>query len=70
MPGRTFILRVCAIEGIDVIRNLRGWLKVGLRRFGLRVIAIEEEEQTNKPRGSFGAGATRSQERRKKGKQP
>jgi hypothetical protein len=29
----------------DVVRNLRAWLKIGLRTFGLRCVSIEEVKQ-------------------------
>jgi hypothetical protein len=39
----TFIIRLRAQPGVDPIRALRQALKVLLRRFGLRVISIEQE---------------------------
>jgi hypothetical protein len=33
-------LRVRAEKGVDAIRSLRGWLKVGLKTFGLKVLEI------------------------------
>src|SRR6516162_11254609 len=38
-------LRVRAEPGVDVIRSLRAWLKIGLRTFGLRCVAIEQLKQ-------------------------
>jgi hypothetical protein len=39
-------VRVQAAEpGVDVIRSLRAWLKVGLRTFGLRCVAIKQQEK-------------------------
>jgi hypothetical protein len=40
-----FALRVRAEPGVDVVRSLRAWLKIGLRTFGLRCVAIEELKQ-------------------------
>jgi hypothetical protein len=43
MTRPVFVLRMQAAEpGVDVIRSLRAWLKVGLRTFGLRCVSIEE----------------------------
>jgi hypothetical protein len=39
-----FIIKARAEPGIDPIRALRAALKVLLRRFGLRVIDIREQE--------------------------
>jgi hypothetical protein len=44
MTRSVFALRVRAERGIDAIRSLRAWLKSGLRNFGLRCLAIHEEE--------------------------
>ena len=45
MTGRpVFVVHVRAEPGVDVIRALRGWLKVGLRNFGLRCISINHGE--------------------------
>ena len=40
-----FALRVRAEPGVDEVRSLRSWLKVGLRTFGLRCVSIEELKQ-------------------------
>jgi hypothetical protein len=40
-----YFLKVCAEPGVDDVRALRGWLKVGLRRFGLKVIGISTEKE-------------------------
>jgi hypothetical protein len=46
MTRPVFVLRVQAAEpGVDVIRSLRAWLKVGLRTFGLRCVSIKQEER-------------------------
>jgi len=45
MPRPAFTLHVQAEPGVDVIRSLRAWLKVGLRTFGLRCVSIEEVTQ-------------------------
>jgi hypothetical protein len=37
-----FVLRVTPKRGVDPIRSLRGALKVLLRKFGLRCVAVEE----------------------------
>ena len=37
-----FVLRLRPEPGADAIRNLRGLLKIALRRFRLRCIGIEE----------------------------
>jgi hypothetical protein len=42
MARPVFALRVRAEPGVAVIRSLRGWLKQGLREFGLRCVSIEE----------------------------
>jgi hypothetical protein len=44
MMRPAFVLCVRAEPGIDAIRALRAWLKRGLRDFGLRCLAIHEEE--------------------------
>jgi len=41
----TFVLRVRAEAGVDVIRSLRAWLKLGLRTFRLRCVAVEAVKQ-------------------------
>jgi hypothetical protein len=43
-----YLLTVRAEPGVDAIRALRAWLKVGLRSFGLRCVGItpNEEEMT------------------------
>jgi hypothetical protein len=45
MARPVFVLRVQAEPGVDVIRSLRAWLKVGLRTFGLRCVSIKQEER-------------------------
>jgi hypothetical protein len=40
MKRTTYVLTVRAEPGVDDIRALRGWLKVGLRTFGLKCIGI------------------------------
>jgi hypothetical protein len=39
-----FVVR--AEPGVDAIRALRAWLKIGLRMFGLRCVEVREEPQT------------------------
>ena len=41
-----YIDAVRAEPGVDAIRALRGWLKRGLRDFGLRCLEVREEPQT------------------------
>jgi hypothetical protein len=45
MGRPVFCVHVQAEPGVHVIRSLRAWLKVGLRIFGLRCVAIEEVKQ-------------------------
>jgi hypothetical protein len=46
MGRSVFVLRVCAEPDVlSVIRSLRGWLKRGLRYFGLRCLSIEQVKQ-------------------------
>ena len=45
MGRPVFALRVRAEPGVDVIRSLRAWLKVGLKTFGLRCVSIEQLKQ-------------------------
>jgi hypothetical protein len=40
-----FQLTLQAAAGRDAVHSLRGLLKVALRRFGLRAIAVREERQ-------------------------
>jgi hypothetical protein len=40
-----YALRVRAEKGVDEIRALRGWLKIGLRTFGLKVLEITPREE-------------------------
>ena len=42
-----FSLVVRAEPGVNAIRSLRAWLKIGLRTFGLRCIHINERKETN-----------------------
>jgi len=44
-----FTLRIRAEAGVDAIRNLRQWLKQGLRRFGLRCVDIRQEHDNQLP---------------------
>jgi hypothetical protein len=44
-----FALRVRAEPGVDEVRSLRAWLKLGLRTFGLRCVSIEEVKQKDNP---------------------
>jgi hypothetical protein len=44
-----FTLQVQSEPGVDVIRNLRRWLKIGLRSLGLKCTSIEEVKI--KPKG-------------------
>jgi hypothetical protein len=46
MARPVFVLRMQAGKGVDVIRSLRGWLKQGLREFGLRCLDIHQEPKT------------------------
>jgi hypothetical protein len=39
-----FALHVQAEPGVNAIRSLRAWLKIGLRTFGLRCVSIKQEE--------------------------
>jgi hypothetical protein len=41
-----FQLTVRAKPGVDAVRALRGWLKVGLRRFGFKCVKITPEKET------------------------
>src|SRR6516164_7615230 len=49
--GARFVLRVEARPGVpggpSVYQRLRGWLKYGLREFGLRCLDIHQEPKTN-----------------------
>ncbi len=46
MRGRPVVtVQVRAEPGVDLIRALRGWLKIGLRNFGLRCITIKQEDE-------------------------
>jgi hypothetical protein len=42
----SYLLMVRAEPGVDAIRALRAWLKMGLRAFGLRCVEVREELQT------------------------
>ncbi len=44
---RTYQLLVRAEPGIDDIRALRGWLKQGLRMFGLKCVGITPKDEEN-----------------------
>jgi hypothetical protein len=46
MARPVFALRVQAEPGVDAIRSLRGWLKRGLRDFGLRCLDIYQEGES------------------------
>jgi hypothetical protein len=45
MGRPVFCVHVQAEPGVDAIRNLRAWLKRGLREFGLRCVSIKEVKQ-------------------------
>jgi hypothetical protein len=49
----TFTVRLRAEPGVDPIRAMRALLKAALRRFGLRAISAEEDnnDQREKPEG-------------------
>jgi hypothetical protein len=47
--GPVFVIRLRAGPKVDAIRALRGVLKVLLRRFGLRAISIQAEQE--RPKG-------------------
>jgi hypothetical protein len=47
MPRPVYLVHVRAEPGVAAVRSLRGWLKAGLRHFGLRCVGAIEE-QTNK----------------------
>jgi hypothetical protein len=38
-----FLVRLCALPGIDGIRALRAALKVLLRKYGLKCVSVEVE---------------------------
>jgi hypothetical protein len=42
MARPVFALRVQAEPGVNAIRSLRAWLKIGLRTFGLHCVSIEQ----------------------------
>jgi hypothetical protein len=42
MRRPVFALRVQAEPGVNAIRSLRAWLKIGLRTFGLHCVSIEQ----------------------------
>jgi hypothetical protein len=46
-----FVLRARAEQNVDAIRNLRGWLKQGLRTFGLRCFDIREAQTQESKHG-------------------
>jgi hypothetical protein len=56
-----FVLHVQPEPGVDAIRNLRGWLKQGLRTFGLRCLGIEEA-QTQESDMAFNLRDTETQD--------
>ena len=41
----TYVVMVRAEPGIDAVRALRAWLKIGLRRLGLRCVEVQEGKQ-------------------------
>jgi hypothetical protein len=41
--GRTFIVKLRAPNGNDAVRHLKAFLKLALRKFDLRCVAITEE---------------------------
>lgn len=43
-----FLVRLMPNTGVDPIRALRAALKMLLRRFGLRAISVDQEEQPNR----------------------
>jgi len=53
----TYLLVVRAENGVDAIRVLRAWLKIGLRSFGLRCVEItpKEKEKTSMDMRQFAA---------------
>jgi hypothetical protein len=44
MTTPIFAIRVRARPGVDAIRSLRAWLKIGLRTFGLKCVSAEQVE--------------------------
>lgn len=42
-PRPVFVIRLRAEPNIDAVRALRAFLKVALRRFGLRAVSVETE---------------------------
>jgi hypothetical protein len=49
------VVNVQALGGVDCIRALRGWLKIGLRRFGLRCVPLhpDHKKETEMDIGMF-----------------
>jgi hypothetical protein len=41
----TFVLIIRAEPGVNAIRTLRAWLKIGLRTYGLRCVEVQESNQ-------------------------
>jgi hypothetical protein len=41
----SYLITVRAEPGVDGIRALRAWLKIGLRSFGLRCVEVQESKQ-------------------------
>jgi len=40
-----YVIRLRAAPGVDGIRALRAFLKVALRRFGLRAVSVDTEAE-------------------------
>jgi hypothetical protein len=53
MTRPVFTLHVRAGTGVDAIKALRGWLKSGLRNFGLRCLAVYEDANPNSRRSNM-----------------
>jgi hypothetical protein len=45
MKRATYLLTVRARQGVDDIRALRAWLKIGLRTFGLQCVGITQKKE-------------------------
>ena len=45
-PRPVFVIRLRAEPDVEAIRALRAFLKVALRRFGLRAVSVEVESDT------------------------
>jgi hypothetical protein len=42
-----YVIRLRAAPGVDGIRALRAFLKVALRRFGLRAVSVDTEAESD-----------------------